>query len=108
MATPPKVGARNDLNALRDARRHHGTAVSKTERALNELRHMQERVGRPDYSVIAPLLGELALDLAKVKRHLDEMWTLREAAGMVVDDELAGRLAAVEAQLAELLTREDV
>lgn len=102
MATPVKVGARNDVNALKDARRYHGQAVAKTETAMREVERMKEGAGRPDYGPLTSTLGDLALSLSKVTKHLEEMWTIRALAGQVADSDLAERLAAVEAELAEL------
>lgn len=104
MATAPKPGARNDLNALKDARRHAGEAVTSTERAMDELARMREGMGRPDYGKMDRLLGQLALNLAKVSKHLEEMWTLRAMARQSMeDDDMAARLADIEAQMRELM-----
>lgn len=102
MATLPKPGARNDLEALKTARRHHSEAIAKAERASDEIARMREATGRPDYGRLTTLIGELSLHLAKVTRPLEEMWAIRAASGQLADDDLAERLAAVEAEVAEL------
>lgn len=102
MATPVKVGARNDLEALKRARRHHNEAVTKAERASDEIARMRESTGRPDYGRLTALVGELSLHLARVTRPLEEMWAIRAGAGQLADDDLAERLAALEAEMAEM------
>ena len=76
MATQPEPGARNDLNARKDARRFTQSSQRNIERALDKVDRMHEGLGRPDYSHIAKLLGQLALDLSKASSSLDEMWVL--------------------------------
>lgn len=111
MATDPKPGARNDLEALKKARRFNREAAEIIEKGFNEVDHMVTRVGRPDYGPIKGILGQLSNLNAEVFSALDEMLTLRKKAGMVADTaqvtdkdvtELRDRLQAVEAQLAGL------
>lgn len=103
MTTPVKVGARNDLFALKQARQYTASAVTTAEKAIDELARMRDAVGRPDYGRMHSYLSQLAIELAKTSKAQDEMWVIRELAGQTVDAALAARLADVEAQLAELM-----
>ena len=109
MSTPVKVGARNDIFALKNARRLVGQAADDTERSLGEVMRMREAIGRPDYNRINHLLGKMAGTLAKASRELDEMYVIRANAGVLpetdLEEEVARlkeRQAALEAELAEI------
>lgn len=102
MSTPVKVGARNDIFALKNARRLVGQAADDTEKSLGEVMRMREAIGRPDYNRINHLLGKMAGTLAKVSRELDEMYVIRANAGVLDNTDLEERVASLEAQVAEL------
>lgn len=98
MATAPKPGGYNDMNALRTARRATADAAATLERALDELARMREHVGRPDYGRLERRLGELALQMSKTTTALEEMWTIRSGAGRTELEALERRVAALEAE----------
>lgn len=102
MTTPVKVGARNDVFALKNARRLVGQVADDTERSLAEIKRMREAMGRPDYNGINHLLGKMATTLLKASRELDEMYVIRASAGVMVQTDVEERLASLEAQVAEL------
>lgn len=109
MATAPKPGGYNDMDALRTARRATADASTTLERALDEVARMREHVGRPDYGRLERRLGELALQMAKTTTALEGMWTIRS--GSQRDprrtelEALEKRVAALEAERAQGVPR---
>lgn len=104
MATQALPGGRNDLYALKEARRLHDEAAGRAKKAMEELEHMREGAGRPDYGRMSTLLGKLSLDLSAMSKHLEEMWVLRAVSGQF-DPQIGDRVAFVESQVA-MLTRQ--
>lgn len=102
MATPVKVGARNDLTALKDARRFAGDATIQVERAITRVGHMREGMGRPDYGPLDRTLGEIALSVSKINVSIEKLWVTRAQAGLTNEEELVERLSIVEAELQSL------
>lgn len=102
MATEVKVGGKNDLYALREARRLRNEAWNKVDSAIRHLNFIREAGGRGDIAGVVALLGNTMVDLAKVNRHHDEMLNIREQNGVVEVTALEERVVTLEAQMAEL------
>lgn len=104
MATDPKPGARNDLYALKEARRFNNAATDDIEQALKELQKMKEAVGRPNFEMLTTLLSQLSVNQSRIASNLNEMWLLREKSkqASAAEDQLRDRVESLERQLSQM------
>lgn len=92
--TPRKPYAKEDRNALAEARRHTQNALSEAQRLIERLEAMRETPGRPDLSPLERRIGKLAVSLAAASAHLGEMDAIRRRVTSPQPESDAGDLTA--------------